>query len=243
MAVAALILGILGTLCSLSVFGAVLGILLSIVAVILGILGRKQAVTESKPTGMATAGLVLGIVGTAIGALLFIACAACVGSVNTMGREIEKEAAKEQKERRAREAATPPVAIGAIVTFANDSAWVVSDAKDRGKTLSASATPAATTEGHFVQVTFKITNLTKKEDSLLDLPVIVDGQGRELKPFERAGSYLPAGARGLAMAPLPPSIEKEFVEIYEVPANAEKLQFRARTLAPLGDTRLVDLGM
>ena len=89
----------------------------------------------------------------------------------------------------------------------------------------------------------KITNNGQKEDSILDLPALVDAQGREFKPWERSSSFLPAGGRDLAMAPLPPSIEKEFVEIYEVPADAHRLKLRARALAPLGDTRLVDLGM
>jgi hypothetical protein len=242
MAVAALVLGILGTLCSLSVMGILPGILLSVLAVVLGIVGRKQAVTESRPTGMATAGLVLGVVGTAVGALVFVACAACVGSVNKLGREMEKEAQKEHQARLAREAATPPVAVGSPVTFDNDSTWTVTDVKDRGKSL-ASATSNAATGGHFVQVSFKITNLTKKEDSLFDLPAIVDGQGRELKPYEQSATFLPPGGHDLASAPLPPSIEKEFVEIFEVPADAQKLKFRARALAPMGDTRLVDLGM
>jgi hypothetical protein len=242
MAVAALVLGILGTLCSLSVMGFLPGVLLSIVALVLGILGRKQAVNESRPTGMATAGMVLGIVGLAVGVLLFLAFAACVGSVNKLGRAVEKQAREQQQARLAREAATPPAAVGAPITF-TDSSWTVTAVKDRGKSLSAGAAPAATTEGHFVQVSFKITNLTQQEDSLLGLPVIVDGGGRELKPYERSASFLPPGAHDLTMAPLPPAIEKEFVEIYDVPADAQKLRFRARSLAPLGDTRLVDLGM
>jgi hypothetical protein len=242
MAVAALVLGILGTLSSLSVIGILPGVLLSVLALVLGILARKQAVNESRPTGMATAGLVLGIVGTAIGALLFAACAACVGGVNKMGREMEREARQQEQARLAREAATPPAAIGAPITF-TDSTWTITDVKDRGKSLSAGAAPAATTDGHFVQVTFKITNLTQQEESLLGKPVIVDGSGRELRPYVGSASFLPAGAHDLTMAPLPPSMEKEFVEIYDVPAAAQKLRFRARALAPLGDTRLVDLGM
>jgi hypothetical protein len=156
---------------------------------------------------------------------------------------MEQEAKKEQQARLAREAAMPPALLGSPVTFANDSTWTVTNAKDRGRSIYASETQSAATDGRFVQVTFKITNLTNKEDSLLDLPAIVDGQGRELKPFERSATFVPAGAHDLAMAPLPPSIEKEFVEIYEVPADAHRLKLRARALAPLGDTRLVDLGM
>ena len=68
MAVAALVLGIIGTLFSLNWLTVWVGGPMAIVALVLGILARKQLAAEGKPTGMATAGLVLGIVGTTIAA-------------------------------------------------------------------------------------------------------------------------------------------------------------------------------
>jgi hypothetical protein len=80
LAVAALVLGIIGMIASLIPFGALLGVPLAIVGLILGILARKNAVETQQPTGMATAGLVVSIIGVALGILLFALCAACVGN-------------------------------------------------------------------------------------------------------------------------------------------------------------------
>ena len=240
MAVAALVLGILGTLFSLTGWFFWIGVPLSVIALILGIVGRKQAANEGRPTGMATAGLVLGIIGAALGLLVFVACASCMKKMNDVGKQIQAQADKANREHAA--PAGPPAALGQPVTFAGDSSWVVTAAEDRGKKL-AGAGGAATTAGRFVQVSFTVTNLGKKQDSLLDLPAVVDAQGRELKPYEQSARFIPAGAHDLAMAPLPPSLPRSFVEIYEVPADATGLAFKARALAPFGDTKLVALGL
>ena len=237
MGVAALVLGIIGTLLSLNWITVWVGVPMSIVALVLGILGRKQAVTDGKPSGTATAGMVLGIVGTAIGALIFAACASCMAGVSAIGKEAAKQAEKDKQARAV--AAGPAATLGDTIPFA-DSTWVVAAARDRGAKLGGKG-DGATTAGKFVEVRFSVTNLTKKEDSLLDLPVVVDAQGREYKPFERSSSFIPAGARDLVMAPLPPSLAKEFVEIYEVPADAGALKFKARALEAFGETKLVDL--
>ena len=77
MAVAALVLGIIGTI--LCWFPAVLlGVPLALVGLILGILARKNASETQQPTGMATAGLVMSIVGLTLGVLLSAMCFACV---------------------------------------------------------------------------------------------------------------------------------------------------------------------
>jgi hypothetical protein len=79
MAVAALVLGILTILFMFIPYVGWLGVLFGILAIIFGALGRKQPHMR----GMATAGFVCGIVGTALGAIVLIACAACVGAVGT----------------------------------------------------------------------------------------------------------------------------------------------------------------
>lgn len=79
MAVASLVLGIISlvlALCSAGLLGW-LATLLGIVGVILGALGRKN---EAKK-GMATAGLVLSILGLAFGVILYIACIACAAAL------------------------------------------------------------------------------------------------------------------------------------------------------------------
>lgn len=73
MAVAALVLGIVSIVFSfIGLFW--LGVILGIVGIVLGVVARKNA-----PSGMATAGLVVSIIGTVLCAIIFVACGACVG--------------------------------------------------------------------------------------------------------------------------------------------------------------------
>jgi hypothetical protein len=86
--IAALILGIVGILFNLvPVVGFFIGGPLSLVALILGILGRKKAAAENAPTGMATAGMAMGIVGLALGVIFFVACSLCAAAVNKSAQE------------------------------------------------------------------------------------------------------------------------------------------------------------
>lgn len=81
MAVAALVIGIISVV--VAIFGGVfswLGTVFGIVGIILAIQGRKNIEQQ----GMATAGLVLSIIGTILGLLLFLACAACVGGLGIL---------------------------------------------------------------------------------------------------------------------------------------------------------------
>lgn len=73
-AVAALVLGI----CSIVfcwVYG-IIGIIPGIIGLILGIAAKKET-----PSSMATAGLVLSIIGVALNGVILISCIACVGCV------------------------------------------------------------------------------------------------------------------------------------------------------------------
>lgn len=80
MAIASLVLGIISIVFSffggINLFGGILGI----VGIILGVYGKKD---ESKK-GMATAGLVCSIIGTILCFIFYVACVACVGSLNTL---------------------------------------------------------------------------------------------------------------------------------------------------------------
>lgn len=79
MAIAALVLGI----CSLAFPFIGLGwlsVIIGIVGTILGALARKD---EAK-RGMATAGLVMSIISIALGLVMWIACAACVGGIASL---------------------------------------------------------------------------------------------------------------------------------------------------------------
>lgn len=89
MAVAALVLGILGTMSSLVIVLFWLGIPLGVIALILGIVARKNAMESQQPTGLATAGLVLGIVSLVLGLLVYGLCAA---AFHTARNEINRAA-------------------------------------------------------------------------------------------------------------------------------------------------------
>ena len=77
-AIASLVLGIISLVCVFFGYGALLGIVLGVVGIILGVSAKKEA-----PSGMATAGLVLSIIALALCAITFIACVACVGCLGT----------------------------------------------------------------------------------------------------------------------------------------------------------------
>lgn len=78
MAVASLVLGIVAVV--FSFIGLYFpGLIAGVVGIVLGVVAKKK-----KPSGMATAGLVLSIIGTVLCALIFVACAACLGAVSTL---------------------------------------------------------------------------------------------------------------------------------------------------------------
>lgn len=77
-AIASLVLGIVSIV--FSFFLQWLGLIIGIVGIVLAVVAKKK-----NPTGMATAGLVLSIIGTVFCALFFIACVACLGAVGTAG--------------------------------------------------------------------------------------------------------------------------------------------------------------
>lgn len=78
LAIASLVLGIVSIVFSFIGLSIPLGLIVGIVGIILGVMARKK-----NPCGMATAGLVLSIIGTILCALMFIACAACVGAIGS----------------------------------------------------------------------------------------------------------------------------------------------------------------
>ena len=79
LAIVALVLGIVSIVFSF-IGLSWLGLIIGIVGIILGVMAKKK-----NPSGMATAGLVLSIIGTVLCALIFIACAACIGAIGTAG--------------------------------------------------------------------------------------------------------------------------------------------------------------
>jgi hypothetical protein len=72
--VAALILGITATILSLSVVLFYAAIPVGLVAIVVGVIARKRAMAGARPTGTATAGVALGVVGVVLGLFLYAAC-------------------------------------------------------------------------------------------------------------------------------------------------------------------------
>lgn len=75
-AIASLVLGIVACVCVFMGYGALFGIALGVVGLIIGINAKKES-----PSGMATAGIVLSAIAIALCAIGFIACVACAGCI------------------------------------------------------------------------------------------------------------------------------------------------------------------
>lgn len=78
-AIASLVCGIASVALLWFGWSLIISLGLGIVAIILGAAARKELPVGQ--TGMATAGFILGIIGTVLGAVFCIACIACVGMV------------------------------------------------------------------------------------------------------------------------------------------------------------------
>lgn len=76
-AIVSLVCGILSLVFAWFGYSTILGIVLGIVAVVTGSSARKELPREQ--AGMATAGMITGIIGLILCALMFVACVACVG--------------------------------------------------------------------------------------------------------------------------------------------------------------------
>lgn len=79
MAIAGMVLGIIGI-----VFGvlngifSILGLPIAIIGLILSVKGGKRLKEAGQPKGVATAGLVLGIIATVFTAVAFFTCGICI---------------------------------------------------------------------------------------------------------------------------------------------------------------------
>ena len=91
-AIASLVLGIIAIICVFFGYGALLGVVVGVVGLILGMQAKK-----ANPSGMATAGIVLSIVAIAVCVVGFIACVACIGTLagsgalDTIQNEVQNE--------------------------------------------------------------------------------------------------------------------------------------------------------
>jgi len=95
MAIAALVLGIVSIVFCLIPGLNFIAPILGIVGIVLAILAKKQLAEANEPTGMATGGLVTSIIGTVLGVILYLACAACATGTGVMMNEVNKEMKKQ----------------------------------------------------------------------------------------------------------------------------------------------------
>jgi len=78
MAVASLILGIFSIVLSwIPVAGWIICLVMGILAIVLGALGRTR---QPEKKGMATAGMILGIIGVVFSVIFVVACGAALGA-------------------------------------------------------------------------------------------------------------------------------------------------------------------
>lgn len=80
-AVASLVLGIIGAIFWFFGYSSILSIILGIIGIVLSSMAKKEGNNE----GIRTAGFVLSLIALIGGAIVFLACVACVGGLAAIG--------------------------------------------------------------------------------------------------------------------------------------------------------------
>lgn len=125
-----------------------------------------------------------------------------------------------------------------------DVIWKALNVRDRGNTLKASESRYAaiaknkTTAGRFIEVKFSVENRQKDLASITD-PKLVDSTGREFTTSSDTSEWVPEGKEFYILSNLQPNVPKEFIVIYEVPADASGFKLKVGTLKP----QLIELGL
>ena len=70
-AIVGLVIGFFGT------YFSIVSLPLSVTGLVLSVIGRKKCAEEGLPTGMATAGFVIGIIATVFSTIFFFTCGIC----------------------------------------------------------------------------------------------------------------------------------------------------------------------
>ena len=90
--IAGLILGILGIVFAfgpISAWLCVIALPVAIVGLVLSVVGGKKLKANGQPKGIATAGLVIGIIAVVFAAISFFTCGLCVICVEATGSALE----------------------------------------------------------------------------------------------------------------------------------------------------------
>ncbi len=133
--------------------------------------------------------------------------------------------------------------LGSAITV-GDAEWTVLDIINRGAAMKANESfeKDAATTGSFVQVHFKVTNKSKKEGVMGEIPKLVDSTGREFGTIETASSFRPKDTNGVFLDKVQPSMTKEFTEIYELPAGVTTVSLKAHDFGLFGTDKTIALG-
>ena len=92
--IAGFVLGIVGIVCGiLSGYLSLIGLPVAIVGLILSVQGGKKLRAAGQPAGMATAGLVLGIIAVVFTAIAFFTCGICIICAGTTANALESSLA------------------------------------------------------------------------------------------------------------------------------------------------------
>lgn len=78
LSIAALVLGIIACVLAWFYMINIAALICGVIGIVCAVKGKKLAVAAAAPTGIATAGLVLSIIGLCLGAIGFLSCTLCV---------------------------------------------------------------------------------------------------------------------------------------------------------------------
>ncbi|MEX1113293.1 MAG: DUF4352 domain-containing protein [Patescibacteria group bacterium] len=131
-----------------------------------------------------------------------------------------------------------PVQVG-------DVKWTVTKVENRGTTLEAGDgfTEPKQAAGKFIQVTYKVENLGKEMKTTVGVD-LEDSQERQFTPIDDGFLYIPNGENLYILDNLNPNVPSDFVQIYEIPADAKGLKARVGNLEAFGnEVKLINLGI
>jgi len=130
-----------------------------------------------------------------------------------------------------------------------DVQWKLIDARDRGDTLKASESRYAsvasdkTTTGKFVEITVEVENFGTDMKSVTNL-TLIDDKNREFTSSSDTSEWIPEGKELFLLSNLNPNVPQQFIDIYEVPADATGLKVMVGDLEIFGgDEALINLGV
>jgi len=135
--------------------------------------------------------------------------------------------------------------VGDEVRF-GDSVWTVLQAQNKGNFLQSNTEfiENVRTNGKFIMVHFRITNLGTREERFLTPINLIDSKGREFTDYDNQLFFIPEGAKTLTFEAIPAGLPRQFYAIYEVPADASGFRFQARNITStfFPQHKLVELG-